>query len=58
MHPLSPFPKGAIAKFPRPLFWQPGYLPKETLSFARPPRDGFAFLAEHPKRGEVRPRDM
>jgi hypothetical protein len=50
---LSPsFPRGNFPKLSRPLFGNPAISlsSKETHSFAPPPHDGFAFIAEHPRR--------
>src|SRR5215203_5733859 len=44
------FPQGSYWEVPSASVWEPGYLPKETRGFASPPHDGFAFLAEHPRR--------
>jgi hypothetical protein len=44
-------PRGLFGKLPRPLVGNPAIsLSKETRSFAPPPHDGFAFIAEHPRR--------
>jgi hypothetical protein len=44
------FPRGKFPKLPRPLFGNPATSPKRGPKFCAPPHDGFAFLAEHPRR--------